>query len=101
MHALARYRKSSWHLRPGWGYAQSTWGNAGVAGHFLPHFAHATRASSSSDMDGLHSSGSLSNEAPSGRAPGPAAQAPLHLHRGPQPVASKVMQPGAPHPRIL
>lgn len=34
------------------------------AGHFLPHFAHATRASSSSDMDGLHSSGSLSNEAP-------------------------------------
>ncbi|CAK0785345.1 Trehalose-6-P synthase/phosphatase complex synthase subunit [Coccomyxa viridis] len=37
----------------------SKWG-----GHFLPHFAHATRASSSSDMDGLHSSGSLSNEAP-------------------------------------
>ena len=32
------------------------------AGHFLPHFAHATRASSSSDMDGLHSSGSLSND---------------------------------------
>ena len=68
------------------------------AGHFLPHFAHATRASSSSDMDGLHSSGSLSNEAPQAAPPGPAAQAPLHLHRGPQPVASKVLQPGAPHP---
>ena len=34
------------------------------AGHFLPHFGHSARASSLSDTDGLHSSGSLPNEGP-------------------------------------
>ena len=96
MHALARNREAlAVHTKTGWVFAQPY--EAMPACRPLPAPLRARHQGVQQQRHGraAQQRQPVRRRAP-GRAPGPAAQAPLHLHRGPQPVPSKVLQPGAP-----